>query len=319
MQEVKGLAVTSAPGAASPALLKKAEFGRAPRDPGTSAPRGLSGRRRKTIPPHAESRPTGYTLPVDILLNILTPAQFALAAAGILFASLMRAFSGFGFALTAVPVFSLFLAPGDAVVLAAALTLSVSLMTYRAWWGKFDVTIYWPMVAGSIIGTGVGVTLLSQFSTEQFQLWIGLTVIGACLLLSQYQPGAARGGPWWAAGTGVASGAMNGAFAIPGPPAIIYAMACITKPAESRAFLMAFFMASNAISLPMFAVAGLVTVTPFYLVLIGLPVMILGDRLGAWLFHHYGGVAYRPIALGVSMAIGFSITGRALWSMGFIA
>jgi len=252
---------------------------------------------------------------VDVLLSLLTPAQFAFVASGILFASLMRAFSGFGFALTAVPVFSLFLAPGDAVVLAASLTLTVSLMTYKAWWGKFKLAAYLPMVAGSVLGSGLGVTVLSRFTTAEFQLWIGLTVIAACWLLSQYRPGAARGGPWLAGGAGVASGAMNGAFAIPGPPAIIYAMACITQPAESRAFLMAFFMASNAISLPMFAMAGLVTVTPVYLLVVGLPVMVLGDRLGAWLFHRYGGTAYRPIALGVSLAIGLSITLRALWTM----
>ena len=40
-------------------------------------------------------------------------------------AALMRAFTGFGFAMLAVPVFSLFLLPGDAVVLSAALACCI--------------------------------------------------------------------------------------------------------------------------------------------------------------------------------------------------
>ena len=42
-------------------------------------------------------------------------------ALGIWCAAIMRAFTGFGFALTAVPVLSLFLVPTDAVVLVALL------------------------------------------------------------------------------------------------------------------------------------------------------------------------------------------------------
>jgi uncharacterized membrane protein YfcA len=51
-----------------------------------------------------------------------------------LFASVLRAFTGFGFALTAVPVFALFLAPVEAVVLSASLTLLSSLLTMRTFW-----------------------------------------------------------------------------------------------------------------------------------------------------------------------------------------
>ena len=59
-----------------------------------------------------------------------------LMAVGILCAAVMRAFTGFGFALMAVPLLSLFLLPTDAVVLVALLTLTTSLVTYRAWWGR---------------------------------------------------------------------------------------------------------------------------------------------------------------------------------------
>ena len=252
-----------------------------------------------------------YTM--DDILASMSAAQIAFVTLGVLFAALMRAFSGFGFALMAVPVFSLFLVPGDAVVLSALLTLLVSGITYKAWFGKYPTELMPPSVAGSIVGTGIGVYFLSSLSVEQFQLWIGLSVIVACVLLSRFKPRESAGSPALAGVVGVGSGLMNGAFAIPGPPVIVYVMATIHDPVKSRAFLMAFFIASNAISLMMFWIAGLVTSTPFYLLLVAFPVMLLGDRLGAWLFLRVGGQAYRPVALIVSLSVGVAITAKALW------
>lgn len=251
-----------------------------------------------------------------MLLNLLTPVDLTLMALGLCCAAVMRAFTGFGFALMAVPVLSLFLAPADAVVLVASLTLTTSLVTYRAWWGRFRLGDGLPMVCGSVVGTVVGVLFLAQLSLAQFQLWIGLIVIVLCLLLSRYQPKSSSGGPVLAAGTGAVSGLMNGAFAIPGPPVIVYAMACIPEPVNSRGFLMAFFMISSLISLITFSISGLVTTTPFYLFPLSLPAVLVGDRLGTWLFRRIGGQAYRPVALAVSLGVGLAITFKALHAMG---
>ena len=57
--------------------------------------------------------------------------QLWLVALAVLFAALMRSFSGFGFALMAVPVFSLFLTPGDSVVLSTSLTSAIITPTYK--------------------------------------------------------------------------------------------------------------------------------------------------------------------------------------------
>ncbi len=247
----------------------------------------------------------------DVLFN-LSFGQMIFVATGVLFAAVMRSFSGFGFALMAVPVFSLFLIPGDAVVLSAMLTLLVSLMTYKTWWQGYSPGVLLPMILGSVMGTGVGVYFLTGLSAEDFQLWIGISVILACLLLARFKPRHTSSSPSLSAATGVCSGLMNGAFAIPGPPVIVFVMATMPDPAKSRAFLMAFFLASNAISLCLFGVAGLVTATPVYLLLVAFPVMLIGDRVGAWLFVRVGGTAYRPVALLVSLLVGAALVAKAL-------
>lgn len=253
---------------------------------------------------------------MELLQATLNLGTFILLMLAVLFAALMRAFSGFGFAMMAVPVFSLFLLPADAVVLAAILTLSVSAITYKAWWGQFNVRVFLPMLGGSVVGTAIGVLFLTTASTTEFQLWIGITVVVACVFVSRLKPGVGGEIRFLPSATGVASGLMNGAFAIPGPPVIAYAMICIPEPAKSRAFLMAFFFASNAIAFGMFLNAGVVTTTPLVLLLVAMPVMIMGDRLGAWLFHRVGGAAYRPVAFVVSMAIGVALIVKALWFSG---
>ena len=251
---------------------------------------------------------------MDSLFASIAPLEWLLVAVAVLFAALMRAFSGFGFALMAVPVFSLFLQPGDAVVLSSVLILSASVFSLKVWWGQFDAAQYWPMVLGSVVGTGVGVLFLASVSAQQFQLWIGVVVIIASIVLARFKPAVDKGGPRVAGVTGVCSGLMNGAFAIPGPPVIVYAMITMPDPARSRAFLMAFFFASNVISMTTFTVAGIVTATPFYAFMVALPVMLLGDRFGGWLFKRVGGKAYRPAALVVCLGVGVAITTKALLS-----
>ena len=123
---------------------------------------------------------------MDLLSAIAVPPEQAIwVFLSVCLAALMRAFTGFGFAMLAVPVFSLFLSPGDTVVLSAALALILGLIGYRSWWRQFPVAPAVPMISGSVIGTAIGVWFLASLSVAQFQLWIGLSVVVASVALSR--------------------------------------------------------------------------------------------------------------------------------------
>jgi len=241
--------------------------------------------------------------------------QGLLVALSVGLAALIRAFTGFGFAMLVVPAFSFFLLPGDAVVLSAALALLLGLLSYRSWWRLFPAAPAGPMVTGSVIGTAVGVWFLASLSVNEFQLWIGISVVIASAVLSRFNPSERPASAPVSLTTGVASGLMNGAFAIPGPPVILYVVATISDPVKSRAFLMMFFWCSSIVSLVMFGVAGLITLKPFQLLWIALPAMWLGNRIGDWAFGRFAGGAYRPFVVGLCIVIGLSISLKALfWS-----
>ena len=229
-------------------------------------------------------------------------------------AAVIRGFTGFGFAMLVVPVFSLLLAPGDAVVLSAALALILGAVSYSSWWGLFPVVPALPMVVGTCAGTAVGVWFLSSLSVTEFQLWIGLLVVVASVVLARFTPRERPASRPIALGTGIASGLMNGAFAIPGPPVILYVVASMANPVQSRAFLMMFFCCSSVVSLVMFGVADLITPRPFQLLWVALPVMWLGNYLGNLAFTRFAGAAYRPFVVGLCIVIGLAISLRALIS-----
>ena len=162
----------------------------------------------------------------------IDPVQLLAIWAIVVFAAVIRAFTGFGFALAAVPVFSLFMQPSQAVVLSVLLALTVSLLTLRTYWGKCPIKPMLPMVGFSVIGTAIGALILARVATDAFQLAIGVCVIVVSLVLTLYKPAKHRVGLVATAVTGLASGLMNGALAIPGPPVIIYAVATSRPPSR---------------------------------------------------------------------------------------
>lgn len=232
--------------------------------------------------------------------------------AALLFASLLRAFTGFGFALAAMPVLALFVPPTEAVVITALLTLGTSVLSLPRFWPDAPKRPLLPILLASVVGTAIGAQLLAQVSARQFQLGVGLAVLGACGILTLFRP-AQR--PVWrgvATATGLLSGLMNGVFAVPGPPVIIFVMATQEDARDSRAMLLSYFMLASVIALCMFGISGYLTAKALWMFLLGMPAMMIGDRLGHAVFARFGNLFYRRVALSVLCAVGLAITIKAL-------
>jgi uncharacterized protein len=253
--------------------------------------------------------------PADSFADVLASVglvQLGLVWAVVVLAAVLRAFTGFGFGLAAVPVFALLMAPTQAVVLSSSLALTMSLLTLRTYWGRYPLKPLLPMLAMALVGTLGGAFLLVDISPRQFKLWIGLAVIAACVLLSTYRPGRHQPGLALGGATGLVSGILNGAFAIPGPPVIIYAMATESDAVRSRALLMTFFLFSAMLALATYTAAGFVTPASPALFLLAFPAMWVGDKLGYSLFRRFGTAMYRRVALVVLLGVGVGITANAL-------
>nr|VFK58578.1 MAG: hypothetical protein BECKUNK1418G_GA0071005_10043 [Candidatus Kentron sp. UNK]VFK68476.1 MAG: hypothetical protein BECKUNK1418H_GA0071006_10034 [Candidatus Kentron sp. UNK] len=239
--------------------------------------------------------------------------QFLLIWVAIIAAAILRSFTGFGFALAAAPIFSLFLTPTQSAVLCISLMFASGIHTWPQHRGKIPLKPLRPLFAMVMVGTILGAYLLVRVDTEMFQLAIGMTTILACLILMRYHPKHRVANPALMGSTGLISGFMNGAFAIPGPPIVVYAMATEPDPAVSRVFTLTFFTFSSAMGLVSYSAAGLVDLQSVYLFLFAYPAMYLGEKLGSRLFLHHGEALYRKVALTALFLIGVSVTMKGIF------
>lgn len=244
------------------------------------------------------------------MLDVVTLTWIAVAT---FLAAILRSFTGFGFALAAVPVFSLVLLPADAVVLGSSLAFALGIVSLRHYWGVVAWKDLWPMLLASVLGTALGVNFLAGVSVRGFQICMGLTIIATCIVLTQFKSPKGRASKQLGGAVGLASGLMNGAMAIPGPPVIVYALYAESEPVKSRALMMAFFCVSAAIAMSTFAAGGMVRSQTLAMALFAIPMLYLGDQCGARLFDRYGEQVYRRAAVLLLFLLGLAITGRGLF------
>ena len=230
----------------------------------------------------------------------------------LLVATLLRSFTGFGFGLAAVPGLALFFEPTAAVVLVSCLSVALGVQSFSRFYKHIDLRSQWPMFVTAAIGTLLGARLLQELDSKSFMAIIGVLVIVACVSLTQFRPRRRPVKPVLAAGTGLISGVMNGAFVIPGPPIVIYVMSTVSDPKVSRALMMAFFFFSSVIAATTYSLVGWVNSGLLWTALAAYPAVILGDWVGNRLFRHYGGAFYRRVAIVTLFLLGVAILLKAL-------
>jgi uncharacterized membrane protein YfcA len=233
-------------------------------------------------------------------------------AAVVFAAGFLRGFTGFGFGLSAVPALTLFLEPREIVPVTVILATAVGLQLLRRVWSQAD----WPsvklLVAGAAAGTPFGAWLLTALPADAMRAVIGAVCIVAVLLLSRgYRLRHVPGRPA-RFGLGIASGLLNGATAMGGPPVIVYFLAHPNGVAIGRASLLVFFFFSSALGIAVQSAAGLVTARVLVLAAAMFPIMALGNGLGDRWYAKAGDRHYRKVALLFLLGIATAAVARAL-------
>ena len=226
---------------------------------------------------------------------------------GILIAAILRSFTGFGFALTAVPIFSMFLSPVQSAVLCVTLSLGIGVITLPTYWDKNCFKPLIPLLLLTFIGTPLGALLLINLPLRFIKISIGICVVISCFFLVFCRPQKTQSQtfrPITGSIAGLLSGLLNGAFAIPGPPIIIYVMATEIEPMRTRSMMITFFTLSSVLALTTYILNGFVTLQSIYLFLFSLPVMCLGDKLGFLLLKRFGTTLYRRLSFMTLFVIG---------------
>ena len=212
-------------------------------------------------------------------------------------AGILRGYTGFGFALAAVPALTLILDPADMVPVVTLITLLGGLQLVIQVWRQADWPSVWLLLVGAALGLPFGVAMLRYLPADLMRAFIGLTVLVAVLLLWRGAVFSSMPSKAMRLALGTLSGLLNGSTSMGGPPVIIFFLASPAGTAVGRASLLVYFFLLSWITLGAAAVGGLVTVHVVLLTILLLPAMSLGNWVGAHLFTRSSASAYRRVAL----------------------
>jgi hypothetical protein len=246
---------------------------------------------------------------VPATLTVWTAAgAFATAA----FAGVLRGFTGFGFALAAVPALTLVATPVEVVPCVMVLQVVAGVQLIGRTWHDVDWRAVRPLLVAALIATPLGTVALDGLPADPMRAVIGLAVLGSVVVLGAgvrmpREPTLAL-----RLGIGALSGLLNGSTAMAGPPVILYFLATQRSAASSRASLLTYFFALSIAGGLSVAAAGLVTWRTLVLAALMFPALTLGNALGDRLFARAPGQIYRHVAMAVLLVLALLSIVRAV-------
>ena len=144
---------------------------------------------------------------------------------GAFLAALLRGFTGFGFVMAAVPLLSLGLPPTRVVPLAILMQIEVGLIDLPVAMRLCDWRSLAWLAPGMVLGTPLGLLVLTSLSAGRARLAIGLLIAGSVAVLAYGVRLPERPSRWLTLGVGMVSGTMSGLAGISGPPVVAYLLA----------------------------------------------------------------------------------------------
>jgi uncharacterized membrane protein YfcA len=133
--------------------------------------------------------------------------------------------TGLGFALVAVPVFTMVVGPFQGVLLANALAMPVNLGIFLATWRGLDVRKLWPLATAAVVAVVPGAMVARHAPAELLLILAGTSILMGVLLLGLRIRPAWLVTRWGVVAAGVSGGFLNATAATGGPPVAIYAAA----------------------------------------------------------------------------------------------
>lgn len=233
----------------------------------------------------------------------------ALSSAAIFLAAIVRGFSGFGFSLLSITAISLILPVAQVVPSIFLLEIAASINLIPSIWRDIHWrSLIWLMV-GYVIGLPFGGYALIYAPQAPAQIALGIFVIGtAILMLRGFHLAKTPDAPASTA-TGVASGVLNGAFGIGGPPVVLFYFSTPGAAAIGRASIIFFFLFTDSLGLIYFLIQErlthekIVTLQSVVQSVLWLPALLIGVWLGAHGFRRMNQDAFRRWVLVILIAL----------------
>ena len=236
----------------------------------------------------------------------------ALILAGALAGGFVNGLTGFGTALTGLPMWLQAVEPLVAAQLASACSVLGHMTTLPAIWRATDWRQLTPMLVAGLLGVPIGTWLLPLISLEAFRIAVGIVLVVYCsfMLFAAGRVRLSAGGRAVEAAVGFGGGILGGLAGLSGVLPTIYASLQGWRKDERRAFFQAFNLVVLTAMLAVSAVQGLVGPRFLLAMAIAVPGTLLGSWIGVRLYHRLDDRRFDRIVLFVLLLSGFAL----VWS-----
>jgi uncharacterized membrane protein YfcA len=233
----------------------------------------------------------------------------ALILAGGLAGGFVNGLTGFGTALTSLPLFLQAVEPVVAAQLASAASIVGHISSLPIIWHVVDWRRLAPMLLAGLIGVPVGTWILPLISLPTFKLTFGVLLIVYCtfMLLAAGRVRLAAGGRRAEAAIGLASGVLGGLAGLSGMLPTVWAAVKGWPKHERRVFFQAFNMTILSAMLLASLVQGLIGVRFLAALTVALPGTLIGARLGALLYRRLDDRRFDRIVLLLLLLSGLAL------------
>ena len=223
-------------------------------------------------------------------------------------AAIVRGFSGFGFSLLTITALTLALPPVDVIASVLILEVAASVHLLPSVWRDIHWRSLGFLTLGQIIATPFGVWALANVPVAPMKIALGVFVLVTVAML------------WWGFAlkrmpgniatsvTGAASGLLNGAFGIGGPPVVLFFLSSPAGAVAGRASLIAYFFGTDVVAMGWQLQQHLVTADHVWKVVLFLPALVIGIWIGGRGFKSVDPALFRKAVLAL-LAVMAALTG----------
>ncbi len=233
-----------------------------------------------------------------------------LVAGAIIFAGhAVKGISGFGSALFAVPLLLLILDVRFVTPVFLLFDFASGAILVGANWRSINRRLLLLVLAGMLLGTGLGTWVLLSFSHEILKRVLGVLVTGwALTMLLRKEPAevstASTLGAYLAPLSGFLGGTLGAMFSVNGPPIIIYLSHVLEEKQVFRATLYGIFFADACYKMVLFTANQLLNREVIRFALWMAPFLVAGVLVGSWLQRFLDEELFRRIVAGILVVTG---------------
>jgi len=245
----------------------------------------------------------------------LSEIEVALCLAAIVVGILVKAITGMGFPLVAIPVISVFVSVEDAVSVIALPNVIMNLMLCWRTRAQAGKTRDLPTLSiTGILGAVLGTMLLVRMPEQILMIGLALIVFGYVGHRVRHpearlSPATARS---WSPAVGLAAGVMQGAVGISGPLVAGWIHAYRLPPNAFVFSVTLLFLLSGATQLAVLVGNGMLSGARLWIALAAIPLVLASIPLGARLRDGFTSALFDRAVLAILLLSGGSLVVRAM-------